>query len=606
MNVLSLRRVLVLRRPVAQTYVSFALGLSLFAATFGLAASNGGFFPSSWGWSALALLCVSIAALVFRQVEKPRALEIAFAGSITAVAGWTWLSVAWSSARTESVLEGERALVLVGRGLRGIDARRRTPRALSRRRNARGNRCRDRVCPRNTSLPGSLRLRPPRRLPSKRPDRLLERTQVPFTAMGVLLAFGVVARADRLVFRALAAAGLVVLLPVMYYTFSRGSWLALGVGLVVLIALDPRRLEATVVLFALGVLPALAVLLDSRPNSLTRSGSSLAQASHDGHRLALVLAGLAVVQVLVAVGLAAAESRLHVPRRVRLAYGGSLLACVGSVGGSRTVVREGNPVSFTRHAYRSLSPPRRATTRRISTRASSACRATGAGHSGASPGRRQLRIQLLGGGAGTFGEYWTQHRPINLDVEDAHSLYLETLAELGRKWKSPPRTSALRYTARRCGEEPPASACPGGCGRIGRLRSRGRSGLGLGACGGDSHRVARGVRLCACAARAAGRTAAGATSGARRLAGAAGRPRRSFGRRMGCKRSSRKQRRCFWQRELAAGRVGCAARDSLGAVVVNRLARPRPGTNGASRARTGAPQPNGGDRQGSAQLGSVA
>jgi len=38
---------------------------------------------------------------------------------------------------------------------------------------------------------------------------------------------------------------------------------------------------------------------------------------------------------------------------------------------------------------------------------------------------------LLGGGAGSFQRFWLRHRPQNLPVLDAHSLYLETLAELG-------------------------------------------------------------------------------------------------------------------------------------------------------------------------------
>jgi len=37
----------------------------------------------------------------------------------------------------------------------------------------------------------------------------------------------------------------------------------------------------------------------------------------------------------------------------------------------------------------------------------------------------------LGGGAGSFQRYWLRHRTANLPVLDAHSLYLETLAELG-------------------------------------------------------------------------------------------------------------------------------------------------------------------------------
>lgn len=36
-----------------------------------------------------------------------------------------------------------------------------------------------------------------------------------------------------------------------------------------------------------------------------------------------------------------------------------------------------------------------------------------------------------GSGAGTFGAFWLEHRPVDEFVHDAHSLFLETLAELG-------------------------------------------------------------------------------------------------------------------------------------------------------------------------------
>ena len=38
---------------------------------------------------------------------------------------------------------------------------------------------------------------------------------------------------------------------------------------------------------------------------------------------------------------------------------------------------------------------------------------------------------VLGSGAGSFDDYWLEHRPIPAYVRDAHSLYLETAAELG-------------------------------------------------------------------------------------------------------------------------------------------------------------------------------
>lgn len=38
---------------------------------------------------------------------------------------------------------------------------------------------------------------------------------------------------------------------------------------------------------------------------------------------------------------------------------------------------------------------------------------------------------VLGSGAGTFGDYWLAHRPVESFARDAHSLYIESLAELG-------------------------------------------------------------------------------------------------------------------------------------------------------------------------------
>jgi O-antigen ligase len=41
------------------------------------------------------------------------------------------------------------------------------------------------------------------------------------------------------------------------------------------------------------------------------------------------------------------------------------------------------------------------------------------------------RRPVLGSGAGTFDDVWYANRPITASVRDAHSLYLEVLAELG-------------------------------------------------------------------------------------------------------------------------------------------------------------------------------
>ena len=38
---------------------------------------------------------------------------------------------------------------------------------------------------------------------------------------------------------------------------------------------------------------------------------------------------------------------------------------------------------------------------------------------------------VVGSGGGSFAKYWSTHRPIKIHILNVHSLYLETLAELG-------------------------------------------------------------------------------------------------------------------------------------------------------------------------------
>ena len=64
-----------------------------------------------------------------------------------------------------------------------------------------------------------------------------------FAAIGFVLALTLAARAAAPTIRATAAASLPILGLTIYFTFSRGAWIALAAGLLVAIALDPRRLQ---------------------------------------------------------------------------------------------------------------------------------------------------------------------------------------------------------------------------------------------------------------------------------------------------------------------------------------------------------------------------
>ena len=80
-------------RPLARDAPPALVG---FGSVFGLAASNGGFFPTSWGWAALPLLLAAGAALVVRDPHAVTRPEAAFLALLAALTAWTASSALWS------------------------------------------------------------------------------------------------------------------------------------------------------------------------------------------------------------------------------------------------------------------------------------------------------------------------------------------------------------------------------------------------------------------------------------------------------------------------------------------------------------------------------
>src|SRR5262249_53189872 len=158
---------------------------------------------------------------------------------------------------------------------------------------------------------------------------------------------------------------------------------------------------------------ALAIWLASRSAPLTRWADPLA-AAHDGHRLALAPVVLAATAAL----LAAPPAR-GLPPRPRAPGRGALLLAAGPP--PRLPPRAPAAGGPGGGAARGVTPNERLFSTTTNSR------------------RQYWRVALrdfahhpvLGSGAGTFVREWYRHRTIRADVTDAHSLYLETLAELG-------------------------------------------------------------------------------------------------------------------------------------------------------------------------------
>jgi len=250
-----------------------------------------------------------------------------------------------------------------------------------------------------------------------------------FAALGAILAFGLAARARSLVLVGLAAASLPLLVATLYFTFSRGAWIAFAAGLVAVVLLDPRRLQFVTGLFALSPAVAVSLALAYSSDALTNRGAGLASASREGHRLALVLATLGIANGLLAVVLRRVGGRLAVPVAARRAYGIGLLGVLVAAL-ALAFAHWGSPSTLTRRAYDSFAgPPVQANTnlnRRLFNLSGN----------GRLPQWRVAWREYeahpwLGSGAGTYELAWNQRRPYAAQVRDAHNLYLEMLAELG-------------------------------------------------------------------------------------------------------------------------------------------------------------------------------
>ena len=137
-------------------------------------------------------------------------------------------------------------------------------------------------------------------------------------AMAMLLAVGLVVEERWIVPRLLAGGSLPVLASTLYFTFSRGAWIALGAGLLALVALSPRRLRFLTAIPAFAAPTVLAVALSYHARPLRLLNIPLARAVGSGHDLAWKLALTILLGLIVAAFWVVLSPRVDAPDAVRL------------------------------------------------------------------------------------------------------------------------------------------------------------------------------------------------------------------------------------------------------------------------------------------------
>jgi O-Antigen ligase len=353
-----------------------------------LALDQGGFDPSAWVWSgALAAWAAATAAVTWRELRLSSA-SAQWVASACALLAWTAASWLWSDRRAQTVLEVRRTAVYAAAVLALV--------VLVRR----GNSQRVLVLT-HAAIAGVVAYALARYLIEPRAVDPFEGTLLSqplgyanalaaLAAIGLVLAVGLVASAEWPLARAVLAAPVPVLAAALPLTHSRGAAVALTAGLavVVLCTDDASPLVRTAIVVA--------------------PGAALA----------------AIVSALSRLGDANATPHAH----AAWAVGGTTVACVA---GTVLVATRGGAATRARR-----SP-------KVAIAAALACATAGAA---AATGLTQPRASLWGvawhgfashvaggSGAGTFAVAWARSGLVESrgGALDAHSLYLETLAELG-------------------------------------------------------------------------------------------------------------------------------------------------------------------------------
>ena len=406
-----------------------------------------GYFPAAYT-SAGAVAFIALAVLVLRPAQDGLSTHALVAiGALAAFACWIGLSRAWSVVPDVPLLDMRRAmlyLALFGLGLVAADSGRHARVLLWA------------VLAAIVVLAGAgllSRLQPDLvHATSVGTQAIFYRLDHPLAywnafgtlaSIGIVLALGLAADARGHAILRAAAAGAVVLLGVaMYLSLSRGAWLALILGLVVLLVLTPNRGSLLLALAVGGGGAALAILrLRHYPALVVDPKAGSGQAAQ-GNAYTRELLAFVLLAVAAQAGLAALrvpsvlQHQMHAIRRIALIGTGMLVVVAAVIGyaakgdkAETAVTAAFNDAnSWLDRQWQDFLDP-------TSVPGAGTARLTTAKGSRSEPYRIALdgfaANPIIGGGAGSFEVLFARERRIDEKVRDAHSLPLETLSELG-------------------------------------------------------------------------------------------------------------------------------------------------------------------------------
>lgn len=400
-----------------------------FAVAAGPAAHRGGYFAGTWSWLVLAACFVITVKLIASPTLVLGRLDVALLAGLGGLTGWVGLSSVWAPALTPAIGEATRLLAYLVVVLLALLVLRRAtlePLLVG-------------MLVGATVVSGyalATRLAPDR-VGGWAPDtgyRLADPIGYwnglgVYAAMAALLAVGLAVRSRGRLVRALAGAAPPVLVATVLFTFSRGAWLALAVGLLAAFVLDPRRLQLAAGALALAAWPAILLVAAARSDTITSQTASLPQLIDAGESLAWLIVVTGVASAATALAFGELCDRVEAPAAVRRGFAG-LLVVLALAGVGVLWAAEGAPWRAADRAWDAFTAAPKPTGSDV----------TGRLFDLSANGRIQLwgvsadafrAHPAVGLGAGSFASEWFRKRDVDLYSREGHSLYAETLGEVG-------------------------------------------------------------------------------------------------------------------------------------------------------------------------------
>lgn len=245
-------------------------------------------------------------------------------------------------------------------------------------------------------------------------------------AIGLPLSTWAACHGRSVAFRAVMAASIPAMAATLYFTFSRAGVGAALVGMTVLFLLYPRRLELIVKSAPAFLGAAIVVLAASRRDDLAEAFNSSAVSGQAGELLSIVIIVMLGVG-LVQVSLALAE-RYGIGPRVRVPRSAAVILAVVLVAAAGVAAFAGNApdrVDSAWQTFKTQGGPGDGQDRFNSASGNSRYQywqATLDAHE---------TKPLTGRGPGTFEYWWSRNATVDGFVRNAHSFYLQQLAETG-------------------------------------------------------------------------------------------------------------------------------------------------------------------------------